>query len=94
MGCGLCPCIERTAVPSRAPTSLRSPTSKVRPPNAAHLQAKIHSKVNFLLICLQMCIFCSTFARFCVTLSRSAIDAYRTRLGELETLNASALPTN
>ena len=44
MGCGLRPRIERTAVPSRAPTSLRSPTSKVRSPNAAHLQAKFTQK--------------------------------------------------
>ena len=51
-------------VPSRTPTSLRSPTSKLLPPYAAHTQAFFNLKINFRSKHLCMCIFFCTFARF------------------------------
>ena len=60
--------------------TLEVPSEALLHAQCSPFASKIHSKVNFLLICLQMCIFCSTFARFCITLSRSAIEAHRTRL--------------
>jgi len=59
--------------------TLEVPSEALLHAQCSPFASKIHSKVNFLLICLQMCIFCSTFARFCITLSRSAIEAHRTR---------------
>ena len=79
MACGLCPRNERNRCTFEGTdlallAHLESTFAQCSP-----FASKIHSKVNFLLICLQMCIFCSTFARFCITLSRSAIEAHRTR---------------
>ena len=50
-------------VPSRTPTSLCSPTSKLLPPYAAHTQAFFSLKINFRSKHLCMCIFFCTFGR-------------------------------
>ena len=52
-------------VPSRTLTSLRSPTSKLLSPYAAHTQAFFSLKINFHSKHLRMYVFFCTFARFC-----------------------------